>query len=78
VADAPEPHLAFPTPGRGWAARTFTLFTERIGDWWPLGDHAVFDVEVPLRVGIDSYNYDPAGEGNGRTIRDLRGLMDRL
>ena len=24
------------------ADRTFTLFTERIGDWWPLGDHAVF------------------------------------
>ena len=39
-----------------------------------VGDHAEFDVEVPLRVGIDSYHYDPTGEGNGRTIRDLRGL----
>lgn len=43
-----------------------------------VGDHAVFDVEVPLGVGIDSYHYDPAGDGNGRTIRDLRGLTDRI
>lgn len=43
-----------------------------------VGDHAVFDVEVPLNVGIDSYHYSPVGEGNGRTIRDLRGLWDRL
>jgi FMN phosphatase YigB (HAD superfamily) len=43
-----------------------------------VGDHAVFDVEVPLRVGIDSYHYDPTGVGNGRTIRDLRGLLDRI
>jgi HAD superfamily hydrolase (TIGR01493 family) len=43
-----------------------------------VGDHVVFDVEVPLGIGIDSYHYDPAGEGNGRTIRDLRGLMDRI
>jgi putative hydrolase of the HAD superfamily len=43
-----------------------------------VGDHAVFDVEVPLRVGIDSYHYDLKGEGNGRTIRDLRELLDRI
>jgi hypothetical protein len=24
------------------ADRTFTLFTDRIGEWWPLGDHAVY------------------------------------
>jgi putative hydrolase of the HAD superfamily len=43
-----------------------------------VGDHAVFDVEVPLRVGIDSYHCDPKSEGNGRVIRDLRGLLDRI
>ena len=24
------------------ADRTFSLFTDRIGDWWPLGDYAVY------------------------------------
>ena len=24
------------------ANRTFTLFTDRNGEWWPLGDHAVY------------------------------------
>lgn len=43
-----------------------------------VGDHAVFDVEVPLRVGIDSYHYDPEGDGNARTLQDLRGLIDRI
>jgi putative hydrolase of the HAD superfamily len=43
-----------------------------------VGDHAVFDVEVPLNVGIDSYHYSPVGDGNGRNIRDLRGLMERI
>ena len=25
------------------ADRAFALFTGRIGDWWPLGDYAVYD-----------------------------------
>ena len=43
-----------------------------------VGDHPEFDVEVPARVGIDSYHYDPAAQGNGRTIQDLRELLDRI
>jgi putative hydrolase of the HAD superfamily len=43
-----------------------------------VGDHSVFDVEVPLRIGIDSYHYDPSHDGAGRTIRDFRELLDLL
>jgi putative hydrolase of the HAD superfamily len=43
-----------------------------------VGDHKVFDVEVPLAVGIDAYHYDPEGNGNKRALRDFRELMDRL
>lgn len=43
-----------------------------------VGDHAVFDVEVPLAVGIDAYHYNPAGNANGRVLCDFRELMDRL
>ncbi len=43
-----------------------------------VGDHAIFDVEVPLSVGIDAYHYSPGGAGNGRTIQDLRGLLDLI
>lgn len=43
-----------------------------------VGDHAVFDVEVPLRVGIDAFLYDPAAPRNGRILHDFRELLDRL
>jgi len=43
-----------------------------------VGDHAVFDVEVPLRVGIDAFLYDPAAPRNNRILHDFRELLDRL
>jgi HAD superfamily hydrolase (TIGR01549 family) len=43
-----------------------------------VGDHAVFDVEVPLRAGLDAFHYNPGGQSNGRTVCDLRELLDRL
>jgi len=43
-----------------------------------VGDHAVFDVEVPLKVGIDAFLYDPAAPKNGRILHDFRELFDRL
>ncbi|MGD0656671.1 MAG: HAD family hydrolase [Syntrophorhabdales bacterium] len=43
-----------------------------------VGDHAVFDMEVPLRVGIDAFLYDPAAPRNGRILHDFRELLDRL
>jgi len=43
-----------------------------------VGDHAVFDVEVPLKVGIDAFLYDPAAPRNGRILHDFRELFDRL
>jgi putative hydrolase of the HAD superfamily len=43
-----------------------------------VGDHMVFDVEVPLAVGIDAYHYNPEGNANGRVLCDFRELVDRL
>ncbi len=43
-----------------------------------VGDHRVFDCEVPLQVGIESYHYNPACQDNGRVINDLRELLVRL
>lgn len=43
-----------------------------------VGDHAVFDVEVPLRVGLDAFHYDPDGPSNGNAIRDFKELLERL
>lgn len=43
-----------------------------------VGDHSVFDVEVPLRVGIDSYHYNPSHNGKGQAIHDFRELLDLL
>jgi FMN phosphatase YigB (HAD superfamily) len=43
-----------------------------------VGDHAIFDVEVPLRVGLDAFHYDPCSQSKGRTIRDFRELLERL
>jgi putative hydrolase of the HAD superfamily len=43
-----------------------------------VGDHPIFDFEVPRLAGIDSYHYDPAVKGDGGVIGDLRELLDRL
>jgi putative hydrolase of the HAD superfamily len=43
-----------------------------------VGDHPVFDFEVPRLAGIDSYHYDPSAVTNGRVIRDFRDLLERL
>jgi HAD superfamily hydrolase (TIGR01549 family) len=43
-----------------------------------VGDHAVFDYEVPRSLGIESYRYYPAGENDGTIINDLRELLKRL
>jgi putative hydrolase of the HAD superfamily len=43
-----------------------------------VGDHPVFDFEVPRLAGIDSFHYDPAGKGDGGVIGDFRELLDRL
>ncbi len=43
-----------------------------------VGDHAVFDFEVPRLIGIDAYHYNPAAASNGKVINDLRDLLERL
>ena len=43
-----------------------------------VGDHQVFDYEVPRSLGIESYRYYPAGESDGTVINDLRDLLTRL
>ena len=43
-----------------------------------VGDHAVFDFEVPRLAGIDSFHYDPAAHGDGMVISDFRELLDKL
>ena len=43
-----------------------------------VGDHAVFDFEVPRLAGIDAYHYDPAAVANGYVINDFRDLLERL
>lgn len=52
-----------------------------------VGDHAVFDYDVPSGLGIESYHvaYPPSPYNSGarersgeRVIQDLRGLLDRL
>ena len=48
-----------------------------------VGDHPIFDLEVPLQFGIDAFfvasqRPEPAGADNGRVLHDLRELLDRL
>ncbi len=43
-----------------------------------VGDHAVFDFEVPRLVGIDSYHYNPAAAANGAVINDFTDLLELL
>jgi putative hydrolase of the HAD superfamily len=43
-----------------------------------VGDHRVFDYEVPLSVGIECYHYNPSGISDGSLINDLRELLKEL
>ncbi len=43
-----------------------------------IGDHAIFDVEVPTRVGLNAFHYNPDGPSNGNTIRDFKELLELL
>ena len=43
-----------------------------------VGDHAVFDFEIPRLVGIDSYHYNPAAVPNGTVINDFMELLEKL
>ena len=48
------------------------------GDLVHVGDHRVFDYEVPLSLGIECYHFDPSGKSNGSIITDLRELLKKL
>jgi HAD superfamily hydrolase (TIGR01493 family) len=43
-----------------------------------VGDHQVFDYEVPLSLGIECYHFKPSAENDGSVINDLRELLRRL
>lgn len=47
-----------------------------------VGDHRTFDLEVPLKFGIDAYcimwQREPADVDSGRVIHDLRELLEHL
>lgn len=43
-----------------------------------VGDHRVFDYEVPLSLGIECYHYNPSGKTDGTMINDLRELLTKL
>ena len=43
-----------------------------------VGDHQVFDYEVPLSLGIECYHFKPSGESDGGIINDLRELLKKL
>ena len=49
-----------------------------LGELVHVGDHRVFDYEVPLSLGIECYHYDPSGESDGSLINDLRELLKKL
>ena len=49
-----------------------------LGDLVHVGDHRVFDYEVPRSLGIECYHYNPSGETDGTVINDLRELLKRL
>jgi HAD superfamily hydrolase (TIGR01493 family) len=48
------------------------------GDLVHVGDHAIFDYEVPRSLGIECYHFNPSGENNGNVINDLRELLKKL
>ena len=43
-----------------------------------VGDHPVFDYEVPRALGIECYHFNPSAESNGSVINDLRELLKKL
>jgi HAD superfamily hydrolase (TIGR01493 family) len=43
-----------------------------------VGDHEVFDVEVPLSVGMDAYHYSRGSRFDGRSISDFKELWNCL
>jgi len=43
-----------------------------------VGDHAIFDVEVPRRVGLSAFHYNPSGPSGNNSIRDFRELLAQL
>jgi HAD superfamily hydrolase (TIGR01493 family) len=43
-----------------------------------VGDHQVFDYEVPLSLGISCYHFKPSEESDGAIINDLRELLKKL
>lgn len=49
-----------------------------LGELVHVGDHRVFDYEVPLSLGIECYHFDPSGESDGSLINDLRELLRKL
>jgi FMN phosphatase YigB (HAD superfamily) len=49
-----------------------------IGDLVHVGDHPVFDYEVPRSLGIECYHFNPSAKSDGSVISDLRELLGRL
>ena len=43
-----------------------------------IGDHAIFDVEVPRRVGLSAFHYNPNGPSGNNSIRDFKELLAHL
>jgi HAD superfamily hydrolase (TIGR01549 family) len=43
-----------------------------------VGDHAIFDVQIPRGIGIESYHYSGKQDNDGTTINDLRQLLELL
>ena len=43
-----------------------------------VGDHRVFDYEVPRSLGIECYHFNPSAESDGSVINDLRQLLKKL
>ena len=48
------------------------------GDLVHIGDHPVFDYEVPRSLGIECYHFNPSARGDGNVINDLRELLEKL
>jgi HAD superfamily hydrolase (TIGR01549 family) len=43
-----------------------------------IGDHEIFDYEVPQKVGISAYHYSPGGQSHGKTISNFMDLTKYL
>jgi FMN phosphatase YigB (HAD superfamily) len=62
----------------GFFRRLCSVLDVAPSDMVHIGDHAVFDVEVPRRVGIECYHYAPAHAKNGGVIHDFQELLSFL